>query len=93
MPISGRLHPDMQEAEELVGHALPVRVDRIKLVGGVGMGLLPARLVADKETTCAVLSEQPFQLPDVLICGCHGPVTFWGLWSVWSVWPVSRQSP
>lgn len=74
----GGFHPDMQEAEELAGHALPVRVDRIKLVGGVGMGLLPARLVADKETACAVLSEQPFQLPDVLICGCHGRLHFGG---------------
>ena len=74
----GGLHPDMQEAEELAGHVLPVRVDRIKLVGGVGMGLLPARLVADKEAACAVLSEQPFQLPDVLICGCHGRLHFGG---------------
>lgn len=38
----GGFHPDMQEAEEPVGHAVLVRIDRIKPVGRGGMGLVPA---------------------------------------------------
>lgn len=74
----GGFHPDMQEAEELVGHAVLARMDRVKLVGRGGMGLVPARLVADKEAAFAFPGQQLFQLFNVFIPGCHGRLHFGG---------------
>lgn len=93
MPISGRFPPDMQEAEEPVGHAVLVRIDRIKPVGRGGMGLVPARLVADKEAPFAFPSQQLFQLLEVFYCRCHGRLHFGGYGLSGFVWPVSRPPP